>query len=167
MSYLTRLIAGVVAAAPLALAAAPEKAGAPPQPVRFESPGKPTGPIAVEHQFGGHLAVGASVSLTITARVEPGAGELAIETTATEPRAVVLSAPVLVATGSGRYSWQLTVVPLAVDAGYLNVVVSGEIDGVPQARTVTVALRSAEPPAVAAPPSDDEPLIALPVEETP
>ena len=151
----------------MALAAAPEKAGEPSQPARYESPGKPTGPIAVEHQFGGHLAVGTSVTLTITARVEPGAGELAIETTATEPKALALSAPVLLASGVGWYSWQLTVVPFAVDAGYLNVIVSGEIDGMAQARTVSIGLRSAEPPPVAVAPSGNETLIALPVREGP
>jgi hypothetical protein len=156
-----------MASSPLALAAAPEKGAEPPQPQRYESPGKPTGPIAVEHRFGGPLAVGAPVALTITARVEPGAGELAIETTATEPKVVVLSAPVLLASGVGRYSWELTVVPLAVDAGYLNVIVSGEIDGLTQARTVSIALRSAEPPAAAVPPSENETLISLPVREGP
>ena len=170
MAGLTTALLGAVYGfgmpAPMALAAAPEKAASPP-PARFESPGKPTGPIAVEHRFGAGLAVGTAVTLTITARVEPGAGELALETTATDPKAVVLSVPALVASGAGRYSWQLTVVPLVVDAGYLTVVVSGEIDGVAQARTVSIALRSEEPPAVAAPPSKNETLIALPVQEGP
>ena len=33
--------------------------------------------------------------------------------------------------------------PLAADAGYLSVIVSGSIDGVAQARSVTLSLRSA------------------------
>jgi hypothetical protein len=51
----------------------------------------------------------------------------------------------------------------------LNVVVAGEVDGLPQARSVTIALRSklaatsAEPAAH----GNSETLIALPVRETP
>ena len=66
------------------------------------------------------------------------------------------------------YAWELTVVPLAADAGYLSVIVAGTIDGVEQARSVTIALRStvpAEAPEVTI--TDGEALIALPVQESP
>ncbi|HJR71173.1 MAG TPA: hypothetical protein VKA43_14115, partial [Gammaproteobacteria bacterium] len=60
------------------------------------------------------------------------------------------------------------VVPLAPDAGYLTVVVTGEIDGVSQARAVTIALRGSEAtPAAPAIEAAGEVLIALPVLETP
>ncbi len=66
------------------------------------------------------------------------------------------------------YSWQITVVPLAAEAGYLSVIVSGTIDGVDQARSVTISLRSAAPADAPAPVAGGgETLIALPVQESP
>ena len=52
----------------------------------------------------------------------------------------------LVAAGDGVYAWTITVVPLTAEAGYLTVIVSGDIDGVAQARSVTVSLRSTAAP---------------------
>jgi hypothetical protein len=87
---------------------------------------------------------------------------------ASEPRDVLLAVPTAVAGPDGAYAWELTVVPLAPDAGYLTVVVTGEIDGVSQARTVTIALRGSEAaPAAPAAERVGETLIALPVLETP
>ncbi|HEY3518944.1 MAG TPA: hypothetical protein VGL98_17980, partial [Gammaproteobacteria bacterium] len=65
--------------------------------------------------------------------------------------------------------WKITVVPLAAEAGYLSLIVAGRVDGVAQARGVTVPLRSAAAggPAPAAEAAGPEALIALPVQETP
>lgn len=153
---------------PVAAAAAPraleESAGA----ARSELPGKPTGPIAVEYRLGAVPAVGVPLTIAITARAAGETGGLRLETSASEPRDVLLAVPTAVASADGAQAWELTVVPLAQDAGYVTVVVTGEIDGVTQARTVTIALRgSAAPPAVAAIEGAGETLIALPVIETP
>jgi hypothetical protein len=135
---------------------------------RTERPDKPTGPIVVEHQLRARPAVGVALEIVVTARVEGDVGRLSIEANATAPSAVVVSPPVPTGTDDGVYSWEITVVPLAVEAGYLSVIVSGSIDGVAQARSVTIALRSAaqrEPAAVTV--ADGETLIALPVQESP
>jgi hypothetical protein len=137
-------------------------------PVRVELPGKPTGPIAVEHRLAGEPMVGVPLKIALTARVAGTVGRLSIEATATTPRAALVSAPLLVAVEGDAYAWELTVVPLAADAGYLSVIVSGTIDGVEQARSVTIALRStvlAEALDVTI--ADGEALIELPVQESP
>lgn len=164
-----KILVSLTAAAlawPAALAAAPRPEERP--PARAELPGKPTGSIALEHRLGAPPAVGEPLEITITARVGAAFGALAIEADATRPDAVLVAPPALVEAGDGRYRWTITVVPLAVDAGYLNVLVSGVADGVPQARAVTISLRGAAPertePAAAA---GGERLIELPVEESP
>jgi hypothetical protein len=83
------------------------------------------------------------------------------------PEAVLLTAPVPVDAGEEAYAWEITVVPLTQQAGYLNVVVSGAIDGAVQARSITIPLRSAPPtePATVAG-AEGEALIALPAEES-
>jgi hypothetical protein len=60
-------------------------------------------------------------------------------------------------------------VPLAAEAGYLNVIVAGHIDGVAQARGITVSLRDAggQEAAPAADAASREALIELPAQETP
>jgi hypothetical protein len=165
-----RLAIGLVAVSlawPSLTGAAPRAVGDPP-PARVERPDKPTGPIVVEHLFAADPAVGVPLKIAVTARVEGDVGRLSIEATATEPRAVLVSPPVLLAVGAGVYSWEVTVVPLAADAGYLSVIVSGLIDGVAQARSVTIALRSAVPAeAAAVTVAEGETLIALPVQESP
>jgi hypothetical protein len=77
--------------------------------------------------------------------------------------------PLLTSVVEGVYSWELTVVPLADDAGYVSVIVSGNVDGVAQARNVTISLRSAAAPspAPAVIAGGGETLIALPVQESP
>jgi len=164
---LTTALVAVLLAWPLLAGAAPRAVGTPP-PARAERPDKPTGPIVVEHRFAAEPAVGVPLKIAVTARVEGDVGRLSIEANATEPRAVLVSPPVLVAVGGGVYSWEVTVVPLAADAGYLSVIVSGSIDGVAQARSVTIAVRSAVPAEAAAVTiADGETLIALPVQESP
>ena len=86
------------------------------------------------------------------------------------PRAVLVTEPEAVVAGAdGLYSWTITVVPLAADAGYLSVVVSGQVEGLAQARSVTIPLASgaAESAAPLPQPADGEALIALPVQESP
>ena len=126
-------------------------------------PGKPTGPIVVEHHFATPPAVGVPLDVGITARVAGDVGRLGIEANATAPEAALVTAPVLVAVGEGTYSWRLTVVPLVAEAGYLSVIVSGSTEGEAQARSITISLRSAaaegDPPALAA--AGGETLIAL------
>jgi hypothetical protein len=109
------------------------------------------------------------VEIAVTARVRPGASRLAIETVASSPQAVLLTTPELTAGADGVYSWTFTVVPLAVEAGYLTVIVAGEVDGVAQARSVTIPLRSAAGAAqeAATGAAQGESLIALPVQESP
>jgi len=137
-------------------------------PARTELPVKPTGPIAVEHHLGAVPAVGVPLTVTISARVAGQADALRLETSASRPEAVLLTTPTLVASGDSEFTWVLTIVPLAVDAGYLNVAVAGDVDGLPQARSVSIAVRTA--PRTADDPAahgNSETLIALPVRETP
>lgn len=157
----------LLVALPIAAVAAPRTLD---ESVRahFELPGKPTGPIAVEFRLTAVPAVGVPLTIAITARADGATASLWLETSASEPRDVLLAVPTAVAARDGAHAWELTVVPLAVDAGYLTVVVTGEIDGVSQSRAVTIALRgSAAPPAAAAGQGAGETLIALPVLETP
>jgi hypothetical protein len=137
-------------------------------PARAELPVKPTGPIAVEHRFDADPAVGVPLTITISARVSGQVDALNLETTASRPDALLLTTPALVASGDSEFTWVLTIVPLAVDAGYLNVAVAGDIDGLPQARSVSIAVRTAPRPADdPAAHGNSETLIALPVRETP
>ena len=134
-----------------------------------ELPGKPTGPIAVEHRVPAEPAVGIPLAIAVTARVEAEVGALRIEASASSPRAALVTPPLLTSVSDGVYAWTLTVVPLTTDAGYLSVIVSGNIDGVAQASSVTISLRSTPArdvrPIAAA--IEGESLIALPVQETP
>jgi hypothetical protein len=162
----TALVAALLAAPSLVGAAPPP--GERSEPTRAELPVKPTGPIAVEYKLGAQPQVGVPLEIAVTARVEAEVSSLAIDANASAPNAVLVTPPTLVASGDGVYSWRLTVVPLAVEAGYLSVIVEGTVDGLAQARNVTVALRSAAAgpvPAAAAP--GREVFIALPVEESP
>jgi hypothetical protein len=160
----TALAAVILTCASPAAAAPPEAERAPPA-LRV----KPTGPIAVEYRVPAQPAVGVPLTIEVTARVEPDVNGLTIEAGASAPRALLTSAPELVSAEGGVYFWTITVVPLAAEAGYLNVIVAGRVDGVPQARGVTVPLRGAagEVPAPGAAAPGREALIALPVQETP
>ena len=137
--------------------------------MRVELPGKPTGPIAVEHRVPAEPAVGIPLAIAVTARVEAEVGALRIDASASSPRAALVTPPLLTSVTDGVYAWTITVVPLATDAGYLSVIVSGNIEGVAQARSVTISLRSTAAPdaAPSAAVIDGETLIALPVQESP
>ena len=157
----------LLVALPLAAAAAPRALDESARAARFERPGKPTGPIAVDYRLAAAPAVGVALTISITARADGETAGLRLETIASEPRDVLLTVPTAVASTDGAHAWELTVVPLTPDAGYLTVVVMGEIDGVSQARTVSIALRASETPAAAATEGMAETLIALPVLESP
>ena len=132
-------------------------------------PAKPTGPIAVEYRVAATPVVGVPLEIEVSARVEPDVKGLTIEANASAPRAVLVTPPSVVTAGDGVYAWRLTVVPLATEAGYLSIIVAGRVDGVAQARGVTVPLRvaAAGGPAAAREVAGPEALIALPVQETP
>jgi hypothetical protein len=156
-------------ALPVLGAAAPRAAPAAASAARTELPGKPTGPIAVDHRLAAEPAVGVPVKITITARVESSVNGLTLEARASEPQAALVTAPEAMSAHGGVYTWELTVVPLVAAAGYLNVSVAGTIDGVAQARSIAISLRSAGAahgvsPAAA---GGGETLIALPVIESP
>jgi hypothetical protein len=159
--------AAILAFALPAAAAPPASERAAPAP--RDLPVKPTGPIAVEYHVPAPPVVGVPLKIDFKARVEPGVNGLTIDARASAPRALLITVPELVTAADGVYAWTITVVPLAADAGYLNVIVAGRVDGVPQARGVTVALHGArgEGPAPAAAAPGHEALIALPVQETP
>ena len=163
----TLLIAAILAWPSLAAAAPPAAERA--APVRLRLPVKPTGPIAVEYTLAAAPAVGVPLEIAVKARVEADVKGLAIEANASAPRAVLVSAPELVTAADGVYSWTITVVPLSAEAGYLSVIVAGRVDGVAQARGVTVSLHgaAAQGPAPAAEAAGREALIALPAQETP
>lgn len=152
-----------------ALLLTPVAAAAPPDAerpaVRAERPSKPTGPIAVDHRSVGIPRIGVPLEISVTARVA-GAAALTLEASASRPEALLVEAAVLVSAEAGRFEWVLTVVPLALDAGFVNVVVTGAIDGVAQARSVAIPLRvAAEPAGRVSSAAPGDALIALPVDE--
>jgi hypothetical protein len=164
----TVLVAALLFAASSVASAAPRPADAA-APAVERLPVKPGGPIAVEYRLAAQPVVGVPLELTVTAHVEAGVSRVTLEANPSAQRAVLVTVPELLSAADGTYSWHITVVPLAEDAGYLTVVVSGDVDGLTQSRSVTVALGSA-PQQVAAPPvapTEGEALIALPVEESP
>lgn len=129
---------------------------------------KPSGPIGVEYRVAAPPAVGVPLEIAVTARVQADVSRVTIEANPTASRAVLVTPPALVTAGEGVYSWTITVVPLVAEAGYLSVIVAGDVDGVAQARSVTVPLRSTNAGAARPAGSDgSEALIALPVQESP
>ncbi|HJR69804.1 MAG TPA: hypothetical protein VKA43_07170, partial [Gammaproteobacteria bacterium] len=110
---------------PLAAAAAPRALDTAARAARIELPGKPTGPIAVDYRLAAVPAVGVPLTIAITARADGETDGLRIEMGASEPSDVLLAVPTTVVGPDGAYAWELTVVPLAPDAGYLTVVVTG------------------------------------------
>jgi len=160
------VLAAAVLAAPTLVGAAPPAAER--APARAELPVKPTGPIAVEYRLGAQPEIGVPLEIAVTARVDAAVRSLAVEATPSVPRAVLVTPPTVITAADGVYSWRITVVPLAAEAGYLSVIVEGNVDGLEQASTVTVSLRgAASSPAPAAVSAAGEALIALPVQESP
>jgi hypothetical protein len=163
---ITTLIAAILTWPSLGVAA--PRAAERSEPAVTHLPAKPTGPIAVEYHVGTTPSVGVPLEIDVKARVEPDVKGLTIDANASAPHAVLVTPPVVVTAGDGVYAWKITVVPLAAEAGYLSVIVAGRVDGVAQARGVTVSLRSvAAGPAPAPEAAGPEALITLPVQETP
>ena len=164
---MTALVAAAVAC-PAVLCAAPP-ADERPAPAREALRVKPTGPIAVDYHLAASPALGMPLEIGVTARVVADVTGVTIGASAIAERRVVVTPPVLVAAGDGVYAWTITVVPLAAGAGYLSVIVSGNVDGLQQARSVTVPLRTAAAagPVPAADDEGEERVIALPAQESP
>ena len=162
----TALLAAVLAWPSLAAAAPRAEEHAPPTP---DLPVKPTGPIGVEYRVAAQPAVGVPLEIAVTARVQAEVTRVTIEAVASSTGAALVTVPALVTSGGGVYAWTITVVPLVAEGGYLSVIVAGDVDGVAQARSITVPLRSAGAPVSlpAADPRGREALIALPVQESP
>jgi hypothetical protein len=163
----------MIAAAVLAW---PALAGAAPPPADRTAPAsealrvKPTGPIAVDYRLAQEPALGVPLEIAVTARVDGDVSGVTIDANASSPGSVLVSAPLPITAGDdGVYSWSITVVPLATDAGYLSVIVTGQVDGLHQARSVTVPLRGTSPAGAAPDAADDgaERVIALPAQESP
>jgi hypothetical protein len=163
--------ARAIVAALAALLFAPGVGAAPPEAERpraahAERPSKPTGPIAVDHRLAAAPQVGVPLAIFIAARTA-SAATLSLEATASQPDSLSVAAPRLVSAAEGRFEWAVEVIPLAADAGFVNVVVAGEIDGIPQARSVAIALRMTADAVERTPTAaDGEALIALPVDES-
>jgi hypothetical protein len=160
----TALVAAVLAG-PSVVSAAP-RAAERVEPPRAELPVKPTGPIAVDYRLAAQPEVGIPLEIAVTARVEAEVESLAIEANASAPQAVLVTPPVVVTAGDGVYAWRITVVPLNAEAGYLSVIIAGTVDGLAQARSVTVSLRAAAGRSAPAA-RRGEALIALPAQESP
>ena len=163
----TALIAAILAWPSLGSAA--PRAAERSSPAAAHLPAKPTGPIVVEYRVGAAPTIGVPLEIEVSARVEPDVKGLTIEANASAPHAVLVTPPAVVTAGDGVFAWKITVVPLAAEAGYLSVIVAGLVDGVAQARGVTVPLRgvAARGPTPAAEAVGPEALIALPAQETP
>lgn len=160
------LVACVGGAAMQAVAAPRER----PPGVVAGGPPKPSGPIDVSYSVGAALRVGVAVAIEITARAAAAEG-LALDVAVASGGALAIVGQ---STGTeladGR-SWVVTVVPLAADAAYLTVVVTGRIEGLEQSRSVVVPIRTASTAQTVvehetAVTSDGEGVILLPVEES-
>jgi hypothetical protein len=131
---------------------------------------KPTGPIAVDVRLAAPPALGVPFTVIVTARAE-SVGRLELEVHTDDPAALAIVAESAPVDGTGVRSWQVTVTPTRASGGNLGVLVTGEIDGVTQARSVVTPIRLAEAaPAshaqsLAAPKAGSENLSLLPVEE--
>jgi hypothetical protein len=135
---------------------------------------KPTGPIAVTHELAATPALGQLLEVTVSATAGAGALGLSLAARAADPDALLLAAQSAGVERDGRTVWVVTVMPLA-PSSYLNLVVTAELDGVPQARSLVIPVRvpGADAPASAAATSAEadadaaEAVISLPAEERP
>ncbi len=161
VALLAAVGAGAVAAAPL---------DAPVAATHDEA--KPLGPIAVDVRLAAPPALGVPLTVTVTARADAAAVDrLALEVRADDSAALVIAAQSGPVDRAGARNWVLTVVPVRASGANLNVVVTGEIDGVAQARSVTTkisppgAVSAVRAPSVAPTQAGGENLSLLPVEE--
>ncbi len=140
-----------------------------PPAVATGGPPKPSGPIDVAYAAGAAPRVGQPVEIEITARAAAAEG-LALEVVVPKGGTLAIAGQSAgTALADGR-RWVVTVVPLAADAAYLTVVVTGRIEGLLQSRSIVVPIRTV-PDAQAvseqrtAVTAHGERLILLPVEE--
>jgi hypothetical protein len=140
--------------------------------MELPSPPKPTGPIAVDYRFAGSPVVGQAFDVSITAR-GPEAVVLVLEASAADPASLFVVAQTSGFDRDGERTWVVTIVPLLPRQSYLDVLVTGDIDGVTQARNVVIPIRTERAGGAAAPAgevavcSGGEKLILLPVDERP
>ncbi len=131
-------LALVAAVATGAVPAAPR--GAPVAEMQEEA--KPHGPIAIDVRLAAPPVLGVTLTVSITARAQ-AIDRLELEVHADDSAALVIGAPSSPVDGAGSRSWVVTVVPMRTSGGNLSVVVSGEIEGVAQAQSVTTKIRPA------------------------
>ncbi len=131
-------------------------------------PPKPSGPIDVSYRVGVAPRVGLPVDIEITAHAA-AAQDLTLEAAVANGGTLAIAGQSLGTELVDGRRWVVTVVPLAADAAYLTVVVTGRIEGLAQSRSLVVPIRTL-PTAQAvvdetAVTADGERLILLPVEE--
>jgi hypothetical protein len=132
-------------------------------------PPKPSGPIDVSYSLGAVPRVGVPVEIEITAH-SAAAQSLTLEAAVANGGTLAIAGQSVGAELADGRRWVVTVVPLAADAAYLTVIVTGRIEGLEQSRSVVVPIRTVpaaetvveQETAVTA---GGERLILLPVEE--
>jgi hypothetical protein len=131
-------------------------------------PPKPSGPIDISYRVGVAPRVGVPVDVEITAHAAAAQG-LTLEVAVANGGTLALAGQSVGAALADGLRWVVTVVPLAADAAYLTVIVTGRIEGLEQSRSVVVPIRTlpaaqsvVEETAVT---TGGERLILLPVEE--
>jgi hypothetical protein len=181
---LRKLCCGAIGLLAVAAAAAPRPVATPldgaaggvrpgARAVQRVSPGKPSGPIGVDYEVVGEVAIGQALDVVITAQVPGAAAALVLEVNARDPAALLVAGHSAPVDRDGAQTWVVTVVPLHSTTTYLNVLVVGELDGAPQARNVLIPIRVGVAEAVAAAASAvevravGEALILLPAIESP
>jgi hypothetical protein len=158
-----------------ASSAQPSAAGTPPtggsvrvKTAERSSPGKPQPPISARYRLSAPPAIGVPLVVTVTAHAAASQCDLSIEVRAADGASVPSPARRVAAATPGECAWEIVVAPLSSPAGRLNVLVRGEGAAGPQARSLSVPLRTganAQSAVRVAP--NGERLIALPAEESP
>lgn len=111
---------------------------------RFESPGKPTAPIAIEHAWLEPPSVGRDLRLEITVGSDRALGDVTIRLTGDEGLIVdVASVTTRVAAieAGARHAFAPAVLAATTGTHYLAVSVSAAIGGGVQTRSVTIPVR--------------------------
>ena len=109
-----------------------------------EATAKPTAPIAIAFDFEGRPEVGQPLDLTVSVSVEQAMTGGTLSVTADDPVAVIdpVDTVPLGDIGVGEsVDVGVTVLPLVVRTHYMNVTVSGTIEGLIQTRSINVPIR--------------------------
>ncbi len=106
------------------------------------SPGKPQPPISARYRLSAPPAIGVPLVVTVTAYADASLGNLSIEVRAADGASVPSPPRPVAAARPGEYAWEISVAPLSSPAGRLNVLVTGEGAAGPQARSLSVPLRT-------------------------